>query len=77
MMTHCVFTALRRSDGSFVLNGNWAINWSGDFESKGTSFTYTRDDEQHTESIHSPGPLMEPLDLMVSPARGNQAPERS
>ncbi|XP_054277848.1 thrombospondin type-1 domain-containing protein 4-like [Macrosteles quadrilineatus] len=59
------YLALRRIDGSFLLNGNWAINWSGDFNAGGTPFSYTRDDDQHIESIHSPGPLLEPLDLML------------
>jgi len=59
------YLALRRIDGSFVLNGNWAINWSGDFNAGGTPFSYTRDDDQHIEAIHSPGPLLEPLDLML------------
>lgn len=61
-----MFSALRRIDGTYVLNGNWAINWSGDFNAGGTPFSYTRDDDSHVESIFSPGPLLEPLDLMVT-----------
>lgn len=57
--------ALRRSNGSYVLNGNWAINWSGDYPAGGTTITYSRPDDTVAESIHSSGPLSEPLDLMV------------
>lgn len=58
--------ALRKIDGTFILNGNWAINWSGEFDSLGTKFFYHREDEHTAESIASAGPLAEPLDLMVS-----------
>lgn len=61
--------ALRKIDGTFILNGNWAINWSGEFDSLGTKFFYHREDEHTAESIASAGPLAEPLDLMVSVSR--------
>lgn len=56
---------MRKIDGTFILNGNWAINWSGEFEALGTKFSYHREDENTAESITSSGPLAEPLDLMV------------
>ncbi|RZF38996.1 hypothetical protein LSTR_LSTR003739 [Laodelphax striatellus] len=56
------YLALRRIDGTYVLNGNWAINWSGDYEAVGTKFAYRRD---AGESIAAPGPLEEPIDLML------------
>jgi hypothetical protein len=49
-----------------VINGNWAINWSGEYEAVGTRFTYRRQDANHGELIEAPGPLLEPVDLMVS-----------
>jgi hypothetical protein len=61
----CV-AALRRSDGNYVINGNWAINWSGVYEAVGTRFTYRRQDANNGELIEAPGPLLEPVDLMVS-----------
>ncbi|KDR20349.1 hypothetical protein L798_05516, partial [Zootermopsis nevadensis] len=59
------YLALRRSDGNYVINGNWAINWSGVYEAVGTRFTYRRQDANNGEIIEAPGPLMEPVDLMV------------
>ncbi|XP_069673560.1 thrombospondin type-1 domain-containing protein 4-like [Periplaneta americana] len=59
------YLALRRSDGEYVINGNWAINWSGEYEAVGTRFTYRRQDASNGELIESPGPLLEPVDLMV------------
>ncbi|XP_039275951.1 thrombospondin type-1 domain-containing protein 4 [Nilaparvata lugens] len=56
------YLALRRVDGTYVLNGNWAINWSGDYEAVGTKFVYRRD---AGESIAAPGPLDQPIDLML------------
>lgn len=57
--------ALRRSDGNYVINGNWAINWSGEYEAAGTHFTYRRQDANNGELIEAPGPLLESVDLMV------------
>lgn len=61
--------ALRRSDGNYVINGNWAINWSGEYEAVGTRFTYRRQDSNNGELIEAPGPLLEPVDLMVGTIR--------
>ena len=58
--------ALRRPDGTFVFNGNWAISWSGDYEAAGTTFTYRRQDATAPELITARGPLSEALDIMVS-----------
>uniref|UniRef100_A0A1B6DYX2 PLAC domain-containing protein n=1 Tax=Clastoptera arizonana TaxID=38151 RepID=A0A1B6DYX2_9HEMI len=57
--------ALRRPDGSFVINGNFAINWSGDYQAAGANFKYIRENDTNPESIYSDGPLQEPLDLML------------
>ncbi|CAG7705866.1 unnamed protein product, partial [Allacma fusca] len=59
------YLALRTNDGSFILNGNWAISWPGEYEGAGAKFLYTRQDLQSHESIASPGPLREPIDLLV------------
>ncbi|KAI5747924.1 hypothetical protein M8J77_019926 [Diaphorina citri] len=59
------FLALRYRNGSYILNGDWAINWSGDYEGAGTKFTYRRGSNNVGQYLSSPGPLMEPLDLMV------------
>jgi len=59
------YFALRRADGSYVLNGNWAIQWSGEYSAGGSSFTYRRQDAASAELVTSAGPLQEPIDLMV------------
>lgn len=61
-----ISTALRKKDGAFIINGNWALNWPGDFEGAGTTFSYVRGDVKNLEGITSLGPVREPLDLMVS-----------
>lgn len=58
--------ALRRSDGNYIINGNWAINWSGEYEAVGTRFTYRRQDANSGELIEAPGPLLDPVDLVAS-----------
>jgi hypothetical protein len=60
------FAALRRSDGTFVFNGNWAINWSGEYQAAGTTFAYRRQDTTTPELITTQGPLTEPIDIMVN-----------
>jgi len=57
--------ALRRNDGSYILNGNWAISWPGEYEGAGSKFHYIRQDSKSLESIDAVGPLTEPIDLLV------------
>ncbi|XP_071452183.1 ADAMTS-like protein 4 [Hetaerina americana] len=59
------YLALRRADGSYIINGNWAINWSGEYEAAGARFTYRRQDASGGEYIAAKGPLLEPVDIMV------------
>jgi len=49
-----------------VLNGNWAIQWSGEYSAAGSSFVYRRQDAATPELITAVGPLQEPIDLMVT-----------
>lgn len=54
------FLALRGEDpGKYFLNGNWTIQWDGDYEAAGTVFTYSRSGD--LESLTSPGPTLEPV----------------
>lgn len=62
-----LLAALRRADGTFVFNGNWAINWSGEYQAAGTTFNYRRQDVSTPELISTQGPLTEPIDIMVLP----------
>lgn len=54
-----LFSALRRPDGTFVLNGAWGMARPGDYD----GFQYRRQDP---EMISSSGPLRYPVDIMVT-----------
>lgn len=58
------YLAVRNSQGKFYLNGDWYIQWSGDYEAAGTVIHYKR--EGNKESVAIPGPLKEKLQIMVS-----------
>lgn len=61
------FLALRHLNGSYILNGNWAINWSGSYEAVGTVFDYRQDDGTlEVERLLAKGPTSESVDMMVS-----------
>nr|XP_053635617.1 uncharacterized protein LOC128690888 isoform X1 [Cherax quadricarinatus]XP_053635618.1 uncharacterized protein LOC128690888 isoform X1 [Cherax quadricarinatus]XP_053635619.1 uncharacterized protein LOC128690888 isoform X1 [Cherax quadricarinatus] len=59
------FFALRRSDGTYVLNGNWDIQAAGQYIAAGTTFLYTPSTDGHGEQLSAPGPLREPIDFML------------
>lgn len=54
------FLALRSEDpDKYFLNGGWTIQWNGDYQVAGTTFTYTR--KGNWETLTSPGPTTEPV----------------
>ncbi|XP_021105762.1 A disintegrin and metalloproteinase with thrombospondin motifs 7 isoform X1 [Heterocephalus glaber] len=55
------FLALRSHEDpdEYFLNGGWIIQWSGDYQVAGTTFTYTRTGDR--ENLTSPGPTSEPV----------------
>ncbi|XP_066557272.1 A disintegrin and metalloproteinase with thrombospondin motifs 7 [Amia ocellicauda] len=54
------FLALRSSDRDrYFLNGDWTIQWNGDYKAAGTTFTYER--TGNLENLTSPGPTLEPV----------------
>lgn len=57
------FLALRNDRGEYYLNGNWFIQWSGDYEVAGTVIHYKRIGNK--EKFIAPGPLKEPLHIML------------
>ncbi|KAG0716300.1 Thrombospondin type-1 domain-containing protein 4 [Chionoecetes opilio] len=59
------YFALRRSDGTYILNGNWDIKTAGEYEAGGTTFIYTPGSEERGERLSAPGPLREPVDFML------------
>ena len=58
------YLAVRNTKGQYFLNGHWFIQWSGNYEAAGTIIHYKRDGNK--ESFEAPGPLKEPLQIMVS-----------
>ncbi|KAL8197374.1 UNVERIFIED_CONTAM: A disintegrin and metalloproteinase with thrombospondin motifs 7 [Gekko kuhli] len=54
------FLALRSEDPKkYFLNGDWTIQWNGDYPVAGTTFTYER--TGNWENLTSPGPTEEPV----------------
>ncbi|XP_060011181.1 A disintegrin and metalloproteinase with thrombospondin motifs 7 isoform X2 [Lagenorhynchus albirostris] len=54
------FLALRSEDpDKYFLNGGWTIQWNGDYQVAGTTFTYAR--TGNWENLTSPGPTDEPI----------------
>ncbi|KAG8519169.1 ADAMTS-like protein 5 [Galemys pyrenaicus] len=56
--------ALMGVDGSYVLNGNWAISPPGTYEAAGTHVVYTRD-QSSQEMLSAVGPTSQNLFLQV------------
>ncbi|XP_075994726.1 A disintegrin and metalloproteinase with thrombospondin motifs 12-like [Genypterus blacodes] len=58
------FLALR-SDGSeeYYLNGNFIIQWNGEYEAGGTTFYYER--SGNMENLTAPGPIKQPVMLQL------------
>ncbi|XP_042221978.1 ADAMTS-like protein 5 [Homarus americanus] len=53
-----------KEGSKFMLNGDWLIDWPGEVEAGGTSFTYSRS-EDDSENLFTLGPTTEDLTLMV------------
>ncbi|XP_044527826.1 ADAMTS-like protein 5 isoform X2 [Gracilinanus agilis] len=70
------YLALMGSDGRYVFNGDWAIDWPGAFEVAGTQVHYSRTSD-HVESLWAVGPTGEDLHLQShrSPLRQPQTRE--
>lgn len=58
------YLALRSASGDYFLNGNWYIQWSGDYDVAGTSGQYSR--KHNRETFKTKGPITEDLHVMVS-----------
>lgn len=57
------YLAIKNDQGKFYLNGDWYIQWSGDYEAAGTIIHYNR--EGNKESFSIPGPLKEKLHILL------------
>ncbi|XP_078064034.1 thrombospondin type-1 domain-containing protein 4-like [Mustelus asterias] len=59
------YLALRSRTGHSIINGNWAIDRPGVYESAGTTFVYKRPTETSGESFYAEGPTTESLDVYM------------
>ncbi|XP_069181439.1 thrombospondin type-1 domain-containing protein 4 isoform X1 [Procambarus clarkii] len=59
------YLALRHQGGEFFINGNWAVNGSGNYQSDGTTFTYQRPEHFQGDKVTAVGPLQQPVDVML------------
>ncbi|XP_028411350.1 LOW QUALITY PROTEIN: SCO-spondin-like [Dendronephthya gigantea] len=57
------FLALKSPSGDYYLNGNWYIQWSGDYDVAGTSGRYSR--RHNREMFRSKGPITEDLHVLL------------
>lgn len=62
-----MFLALRYSAGNqSIVNGNWSLDWSGDYKAAGTTVEYKKSRQRLTgENIYIKGPLTEEIQLLV------------
>lgn len=58
------FLALRsEATEEYFLNGNYIIQWNGEYEAGGTTFFYER--SGNMENLTAPGPIRQPVMLQV------------
>ena len=69
--------ALKKTSGGYILNGNWALGYSNDYQGAGAVFKYhrplPRDGDNPLEYIVAKGPTNESVDVMVSRLAGPRA----
>ena len=70
------YLALRNSSGGYIINGNWRIDFTGDYDAVGTTFHYEKTVKGRgkaaklraifaPEQIRALGPLTEPVYFVV------------
>lgn len=57
------YIAVRGETGEYFLNGNWLIQWTGEYPAGGSTLYYRREGEK--ETVHIPGPSAENLSIMI------------
>lgn len=58
------FLALRNvGSGEYFLNGNYIIQWNGEYEAGGSTFYYER--SGNMENLTTPGPTKQPVMIQV------------
>lgn len=57
------FLALKLMNGSYIMNGEFAVSAPGTYEAAGARFLYTR--VANLDSVFVHGPIQHPIDIMV------------
>uniref|UniRef100_A0A2A4K7Z3 PLAC domain-containing protein n=1 Tax=Heliothis virescens TaxID=7102 RepID=A0A2A4K7Z3_HELVI len=57
------YIALKISNGSYIMNGEFAVSAPGTYEAAGARFHYARDGSRDTVLAH--GPIHHPIDIMI------------
>ncbi|CAB3228800.1 unnamed protein product [Arctia plantaginis] len=57
------YIALKVSNGSYIMNGEFAVSAAGTYEAAGARFIYTREAGQDHVFVH--GPIHQPIDIMI------------
>lgn len=57
------YIAIQDNNGEFQLNGQWFIQWSGEYPVAGTIFYYNREGEK--ETLHAPGPTNQQVHILL------------
>ncbi|XP_012552013.1 thrombospondin type-1 domain-containing protein 4 isoform X2 [Bombyx mori] len=57
------YIALRLSNSSYILNGEFAVSAPGMYEAAGARFLYTR--TAGLDNVHANGPIYHPIDIMI------------
>ena len=58
------YLVLIDSKGDYILNGDYMIDWTGEYSAFGTTFYYDRS-PNGLEKLHAPGPTTEKVKVMV------------
>lgn len=56
-------SALKITNGSYIMNGEFAVSTPGTYEAAGARFVYTR--EAGLDSVFALGPIQYDIDIMV------------
>lgn len=65
LLDHLTFVlALKVANGSYIMNGEFAVSAPGTYEAVGTRFVYSR--TTGLDSVFAQGPTHHPIDIMVS-----------
>lgn len=61
---HTFVSALKVTNGSYIMNGEFAVSAPGTYEAAGARFVYSR--AAGLDTVFALGPIHQPIDIMVS-----------